>query len=206
MKEYDTIAAKEVVIENVIEKSRFVAAALHVDTVEQATAFIEQRRKKYYDATHNCYAYIVDDKAKFSDDGEPQGTAGMPIYDCIKNNGLNRVCVVVTRYFGGVKLGAGGLVRAYNGACADVLNKCGKVRMRSCVRADVVVPYGMLKILRRAMQTFAKEENVVFDDKVTLQYLFLSDLSNTISDIVSQNTLGQGIFEIKEQVLAQYEK
>ena len=204
MKEYTTISSNEATIENVIEKSRFIASAIHVDTVEQAAEFVESKRKKYYDATHNCYAYIVGDKAKFSDDGEPQGTAGMPIYECIKNNSLDCVCVVVTRYFGGVKLGAGGLVRAYSGACADVLRSAGKVSMRDCCRAEAVVGYSMLKTLRRAMQPYAIEENIEFDDKVRLQYLFLSGLSTTITDIISQNTLGKGIFTIKERLLYPY--
>lgn len=206
MKEFNTIAAQEVVIENVIEKSRFIASAKHVENVEQAVEFVNSKKKRYFDATHNCYAYIVHDKAKFSDDGEPQGTAGMPIYECIKNNEINCVCVVVTRYFGGIKLGAGGLVRAYNGACADVLKSCVKVQMRDCTRADVIIPYNMLKTVRRAMQGVAKEKNVIYDDNVTLQYLFLTNLSNTISNIISQNTLGKGIFEVKEQILAPYEQ
>ena len=172
MKEYVTIGKTEYTHENVIEKSRFIAAAIHVDTVEQAVEFIEAKRKRYYDATHNCYAYIVDDKAKFSDDGEPQGTAGMPMYECIKAQALNRVCVVVTRYFGGVKLGAGGLVRAYSGATSDVLKAANKVPMRLCRTADVTIDYSLLKALRKAMQGVAVEKNVEFFDKVTVQYLF----------------------------------
>ena len=85
MKEYTTIQGDNTV-EIVIEKSRFIATAIHVDTVEQAQDFIAAKRKKHFDATHNCYGYIIGDKAKFSDDGEPQGTAGMPIYECIKNS------------------------------------------------------------------------------------------------------------------------
>lgn len=204
MKEFTTIGNAEYTIENVIDKSRFIAAAVHVDTSEQAAEFVESKRRKYYDATHNCYAYIVGDKAKFSDDGEPQGTAGMPIYECIKNNGLDCVCVVVTRYFGGVKLGAGGLVRAYSGACADVLRSADKVSMCDCCRAEAVVEYSMLKTLRRAMQPYAIEENIEFDDKVRLHYLFLSGLSTTIADIISQNTLGKGVFTIKERLLYPY--
>ncbi|MDE7454743.1 MAG: YigZ family protein, partial [Clostridia bacterium] len=155
MKEFTTISSAEITHENVIEKSRFIASAIHVDTVEQAVEFVEQKRKRYYDATHNCYAYIVGDKAKFSDDGEPQGTAGMPMYDCIKANNLDCVCVVVTRYFGGVKLGAGGLVRAYSGAVADVLKVANKVQMRLCKTADVTIDYSLLKTVRRAMQGVA---------------------------------------------------
>ncbi len=177
MKEYTTISSNEVTIENVIEKSRFIASAIRVDTAEQAAEFVESKRKKYYDATHNCYAYIVGDKAKFSDDNEPQGTAGMPIYECIKNNSLDYVCVVV---------------RAYSGACADVLRSADKVSMRLCRRAEVTVEYSLLKVLRKAMQDVAIEQNVDFTDKVTLHYLFLTELSTTITDIISQNTLGKG--------------
>ena len=205
MKEYLTIGNAEHTHENVIEKSRFIAAAIHVDTVEQAVDFVESKRKRYYDATHNCYAYIVDDKAKFSDDGEPQGTAGMPMYECIKAQALNRVCVVVTRYFGGVKLGAGGLVRAYSGATSDVLRQAPKVQMRLCRRVDVTVDYPMLKVLRKAMQDVAVEQNVVYADKVTLQYLVLSKLSTTICDIVSQNTLGKGLITLSDEFLSSYD-
>lgn len=206
MKEYTTISSNEVTIENVIEKSRFIASAIRVDTAEQAAEFVESKRKKYYDATHNCYAYIVGDKAKFSDDNEPQGTAGMPIYECIKNNSLDYVCVVVTRYFGGVKLGAGGLVRAYSGACADVLRSADKVSMRLCRRAEVTVEYSLLKVLRKAMQDVAIEQNVDFTDKVTLHYLILDELSNTITDIISQNTLGKGQITFSDIILSVYDK
>lgn len=204
MKEYTTISTAENVTETVIEKSRFIAAAIHVDNVEQAVEFINAKRKKYFDATHNCYAYIIGDKAKFSDDGEPQGTAGMPIYECIKNNGLDYLCVVVTRYFGGIKLGAGGLVRAYGGSCADVLKQCERLQMIDCTLAEVVIDYSLLKPLRKAMQSYAKEESVFYEDKVRLLYLFPTVLLTTILDIVSQNTLGKGIFTVKEQRLAHF--
>ncbi len=205
MKEYTTIANKVVVAETVIEKSRFIASATHVDSVEKAIEFVNEKRKQYFDATHNCYAYIVDDKAKFSDDGEPQGTAGMPIFECLKNSGLDRVCVVVTRYFGGIKLGAGGLVRAYNGSCAEVLKRCEKLQMTDCTRLEVQVDYNLLKPLRRALQSFAVEENVTYDQKVTLVFLFPTVSSNTILDIVVQNTFGQAVFREKERVLCHFE-
>ena len=205
MKEYTTIANKVVVAETMIEKSRFIASATHVDSVEKAVEFVNEKRKEYFDATHNCYAYIVDDKAKFSDDGEPQGTAGMPIFECLKNSGLDRVCVVVTRYFGGIKLGAGGLVRAYNGSCAEVLKRCEKLQMTDCTRLEVQVDYNLLKPLRRALQSLAVEENVTYDQKVTLVFLFPTVSSNTILDIVVQNTFGKAVFREKERVLCHFE-
>ncbi|MBQ7914503.1 MAG: YigZ family protein [Clostridia bacterium] len=201
MKEYRTIAQGEVVVTKVIEKSKFIAAALHVDTVEQAVEFVNAKKKKYFDATHNCYAYIVGDKVKFSDDGEPQGTAGMPILDCIKNNNLDFVCVVVTRYFGGIKLGAGGLVRAYSGSCADALHACQVVTMLPCERIQVMVDYSMLKVLRKALLGIALETDVVYSDVVTLQYLFPATLSTTITNIVTENTLGKGVLTTIEQLL-----
>lgn len=204
MKEYATISNSETVTEIIIEKSRFIASAIHVEDVSQAVEYVNSKRKKYFDATHNCYAYIAGDKAKFSDDGEPQGTAGMPMYECIKNNGLDYVCVVVTRYFGGIKLGAGGLVRAYSGSCAEVLKQCEKLQMTDCTRAEVVIDYSLLKPLRKALQPHAKEENVFYEDKVRLTYLFPTFLYNTISDIVTQITLGKAIFKVKEQLLAHF--
>lgn len=205
MKEYVTIQNDEIALEKIIEKSCFIAAAKHVNSAEEAAAFVEAKKKKYYDATHNCYAYVVGDKAKFSDDGEPQSTAGMPIYECIKNNGLDFTCVVVTRYFGGIKLGAGGLTRAYGGCCADVLAECKRISMRSCLRADITVEYSLLKPLRRALQGLIAEESVEYSDKVCIRCLFLEETSTTISNIVSENTLGKGIVEIKERTLSSFD-
>ena len=204
MKEYTTISSIETVAEIVIEKSRFIASAVHVDSVEDAVEFVNGKKKQYFDATHNCYAYVVGDRVKFSDDGEPQGTAGMPIYECIKNYALDRLCVVVTRYFGGIKLGAGGLVRAYSGSCAEVLKQCEKLQMTDCTRAEVVIDYSLLKPLRKALSSYAREESVEYGDKVTLVFLFPTVSSTTISDIVSQTTLGKAKFTVKEQLLSNF--
>ena len=125
----------------------------------------------------------------------------MPILDCIKNNNLDFVCVVVTRYFGGIKLGAGGLVRAYSGSCADALHACQVVTMLPCERIQVVVDYSMLKVVRKALLGIALETDVVYSDVVTLQYLFPSTLSTTITNIVTENTLGKGILTTIEQLL-----
>lgn len=205
MKEYVTIQG-ECVSETVIEKSHFIAAAVHIESAEQAVRFVEKKRKKYYDATHNCYAFVAGDKAKFSDDGEPQGTAGMPIYECIKQNGLDFACVVVTRYFGGIKLGAGGLVRAYGGACAEVLKKATRLTMTDCTLAEVAVEYTFLKTLRKALSAYATEESSSYGDKVTLLLKFPTVSSTTIADIISQNTLGRGVLTVKERLLAHFEQ
>ncbi len=98
------------------KRSRFIGHAIHVDSEEEAIEFVRAIKKKYSDATHNCYAYILNKgiTARYSDDGEPQGTAGVPMLEAIRKSGVDDVCVVVTRYFGGILLGAGGLVRAYS--------------------------------------------------------------------------------------------
>lgn len=205
MKEYTTIQGDNTV-EIVIEKSRFIATAIHVDSVEEAQEFIASKRKKYFDATHNCYGYIIGDKAKFSDDGEPQGTAGMPIYECIKNSKIDHVCVVVTRYFGGIKLGAGGLVRAYSGSCAEALKSATKVHMTDCTIAEVVVDYSLLKGLRKVLLGKVVEKEVIWEDKVRLVLLFPTVSFDTISHIVTENTLGKCILTQKEQLLCHYEQ
>lgn len=108
-------------VEKVIERSRFITNVFYVENEETARVLLEKVRKKYSDATHNCYAYVTDfgKSTKSSDDGEPSGTAGVPILEVLKNKKLINVLVVVTRYFGGIKLGAGGLVRAYSGSARD---------------------------------------------------------------------------------------
>lgn len=109
------------------KKSRFIGQIAPVSTEEDAFAFIESVRKKHYDARHNCYAFSIGDKQpllRFSDDGEPQGTAGKPILEVINGSGIHNICIVVTRYFGGTLLGTGGLVRAYTDASKEALRSC----------------------------------------------------------------------------------
>lgn len=112
--------------EIVVKKSRFIATFAPVKTNEEAIEFIEQMRKKYWNATHNCYAYVIGEDMqlqRFSDDGEPQGTAGKPMLDVLVSQNVHDVVVVVTRYFGGTLLGTGGLVRAYSQAVSDGLEE-----------------------------------------------------------------------------------
>lgn len=116
------------VTEIVIQKSRFIARCVPVETEEQALEILDEIRKQYRDATHNCYAYVCGlNTLRFSDDGEPSGTAGVPILEVIRARGLKNCLVVVTRYFGGILLGAGGLVRAYSSSASAVLDKSGVV-------------------------------------------------------------------------------
>ncbi len=129
--EYKTIVKRETG-EITEKKSRFICTLQPVQTQEEATAFIEEMRSKYWDATHNVYAYILLDSniKRYSDDGEPSGTSGIPSLNVLEGEGLFNVCAVITRYFGGTLLGTGGLVRAYSAAVKEavenslVVNKC----------------------------------------------------------------------------------
>lgn len=112
--------------EIIIEKSRFICTLKKVNSEEEAQSFIKDIKKEFWDATHNCSAYIVDDLLQRSnDDGEPSGTAGIPMLEVLRKNNLTGTAAVVTRYFGGIKLGAGGLVRAYSGSVAGTVKECG---------------------------------------------------------------------------------
>lgn len=110
-----------------IQKSEFITHIYRVNSIEEINSILEETRKKYYDATHNCYAYILgenQDIQKCSDDGEPQKTAGAPMMNVLKQNDMTNILAIVTRYFGGILLGAGGLIRAYSSAVSEALKLC----------------------------------------------------------------------------------
>ncbi len=155
----------------IIEKSRFITTSRHVSGEDDAKKFIAEINKKFPDATHNCYAYICDTAGnflRFSDDGEPQGTAGMPMLEVLKTNGLREVAVVVTRYFGGIKLGAGGLVRAYSGCVAENLNSAEKVCFEECAEKEYRVNYAAAEaVVRFAEERGADVIKTDYSDGVT---------------------------------------
>ena len=130
--------------EKVIERSRFIANCAHAESEEEARAFIAKVRAEHSLATHNCFAFIADKAGnlmRFSDDGEPQGTAGMPILDVLKNKKLTETAVAVVRYFGGIKLGAGGLVRAYSSAASENLAGADIRTVEMCREYEIRVDY-----------------------------------------------------------------
>jgi len=128
------------------KKSRFIGYACPVTTEQQAIDFINQINKKHYDATHNVYAYVLKDNniRRYSDDGEPTGTAGVPVLDVILKEGLTDVCVVATRYFGGIMLGAGGLVRAYTKSAKVGIDACGILERKFCFECEIKADYSLL--------------------------------------------------------------
>lgn len=117
----------------IIKKSRFIGYVCRVNSEDEAQSLIEQRKKQHYDARHNCFAWLLENSAmRYSDDGEPQGTAGLPMLEVLKKSELQNVLAVCTRYFGGTLLGAGGLVRAYTQSIAQTLDKTPKVKLVPC--------------------------------------------------------------------------
>lgn len=128
--------------EVVVKKSRFVARAARADSPDEAASFLTEVREA--DATHNCWAYKIGGQYRFSDDGEPGGTAGRPILAAIEGQGLDHVVVVVTRYFGGIKLGAGGLVRAYGGAAAECLRCADRLEVKPRSQMTLRIPFDAL--------------------------------------------------------------
>ncbi len=161
--------------EYVEKRSRFIANLRHCETEEEATAFLEEMRSKYWDARHNVFAYSVSGGSlcRFSDDGEPHGTAGKPILDVINGSEVKNIAIVVTRYFGGVLLGTGGLVRAYSKSAKDALDNANIVEMIPCTLFTTVCEYtDHQKLLSLIENSGGKIEDTEFTDKVSLKYSF----------------------------------
>jgi uncharacterized YigZ family protein len=141
--------------ELVIQKSRFIGYVKRVETEEEAQAFIQEIKKKHFDATHNCSAYLIgehDQIQKANDDGEPSGTAGIPILEVLKKQQLKDTAVVVTRYFGGIKLGAGGLIRAYGNTTSQAIKATGVVKRQRMQGFSIIVDYTLSGKLEHAFR------------------------------------------------------
>lgn len=182
--EYKTIA-RRCEARFIEKKSEFIGYLCPVQTEEQAVAFIEEIRAMHRKATHNCYAYILRDNnaARHSDDGEPGGTAGVPIYEVLRKEGLTDVCCVVTRYFGGVLLGAGGLVRAYTKGAKDAVDAAQIKCMAEAVKLAVTVDYGLYGRLAQVFADFdARVEDEQFADNVRIVLHIRAENSQKLTD------------------------
>lgn len=172
MQEFKTI--KNDLSNEIIEKkSRFIANIFYVETEEEAKEKLKEIKTKYYDARHNCYAYRIltesGIKDKSSDDGEPGGTAGAPILNAITKNELANVLVVVTRYFGGILLGAGGLVRAYSDSALEVIKKAEIINKKTGYLAEIEVVYQDLENVKYVLKTNnIKINDIVYEENVKL--------------------------------------
>lgn len=187
--------------EQVINKSTFIACAFHIETEEEAQAFILKEKKKYPDARHCCWAYVLGDKKdvmRYSDDGEPQGTAGQPILQVLVKKDITNVLVTVTRYFGGILLGAGGLTRAYSSSATGVLDSTGIKIMLMSKRTKVSVDYTTFSRIEKALRAsdYILIENIEYLQDVNLYLTVKEEAFQKLYDYFVQVTNGKS--EVKE--------
>ena len=174
-----------------------------VSTENEAKAFIDEIKTKHKDATHNCSAYTVGPEMniqKANDDGEPSGTAGIPMLEILKKLEIHNVCVVVTRYFGGIKLGAGGLIRAYSGAVRDVIYDIGRVELREAIPVTVTLDYDQTGKFEYelASTTFLLREQF-YTDKVSYQIDVVKNEYDAFIDFLNRITSGN--YDLKQEDL-----
>ncbi|MGN1165679.1 MAG: YigZ family protein [Lachnospiraceae bacterium] len=181
------------------KKSRFIATTIPVNTEEEALTFVESMRKKYWDARHNCFAYVIGERnelARCSDDGEPQGTAGKPMLDVLLGEDIHNIAVVVTRYFGGVLLGTGGLVRAYSGATKQGIASSVIITKMSGIKLEIHTDYtGLGKIQYILGQRGIKILNSEYTDSVKLEVILKKDEAKQIEAEITEGTNGQAKLE-----------
>lgn len=174
------------------KKSRFIGRAWPVETEEEALAHIAAMKKQHYDATHNCWAYIIRDGAvRFSDDGEPGGTAGMPMLQVLQREGLYNICCVVTRYFGGILLGAGGLVRAYTKGAKIAVDAAGKSMKRVWTAVYLPCPYPYYERVKLEVEAFGGIiRDTQFGAEVEMELLFPEGRTRDFVDKLTDMTAG----------------
>ena len=164
------------------KRSRFLGHVCMVESEEEAKAFIAEMKRKYYDARHNCWCYAIRDGAeRYSDDGEPQGSAGIPMLEVLRRRGVTNAVCVVTRYFGGVLLGTGGLLRAYTQSTADALDAAGVAVVRAWTEAEARCSYAQAERMKtEAAALGAVTEDVVYGADVTLKLLIPQEKTEAV--------------------------
>jgi len=196
---------KTFLTENSVEftekRSLFISLAAPVKTQDEAAGILNSIRKQHRDANHNCYAYRLIDvnnnfaiTQKYSDDGEPGGTAGMPIYNVIKTNELYNCIVIVTRYFGGIQLGAGGLVRAYSTAAAMAVNQAKLYTVQKLLILNIIVDYNMAeKLLRKLELAGFTARNITHLAQVSFDIPSIDSRAGELRTIITQTTNGTAV-------------
>lgn len=204
--EFRTIK-KDGQVQEEIRKSRFICHIKRVTTEDEAREFINTIKKEHYKATHNCSAFILGERSEMkrsSDDGEPSGTAGVPMLGVLENHQLTNVCAVVTRYFGGIKLGAGGLIRAYAGSVALAIKEIGSVHIKEQLGLRLTLSYSQYQELPNFLKAKQlQEQDTAFTDQV--QTTIFVDKDDKDSVIESLIELFNGKIDIVEQGLRKVE-
>ena len=183
------------------KRSKFTGRLWHVETAEQATAKIKEMRERYWDATHNCYAYILREGnvMRYSDDGEPQGTAGMPILEVLRHENLTDCVCVVTRYFGGILLGTGGLVRAYTQGAQVAVAAAGVQRMSRYTVALIACPYHLYDSILHLLPAYdCAVEQTDYGADVTLTVTLPAGGEDALNTALAEASAGQVYAEVIE--------
>ena len=203
MEEFITILNDETA-EIVEKKSKFIANLIHVESIEDAENKIKEIKKKYYDARHNCVAYRVSEGGqiveKSSDDGEPSGTAGGPMLNILQKNNLCNLVVIVTRYFGGILLGTGGLVRAYSDATLQVIEKATKVIKVQGVKIEVGLDYSNLEIFKYyCKNNDINIRNINYSENIILEVEMEKNRKNIFLKDIETKNLNVQYFQVTEE-------
>lgn len=194
--------SENTVAEIVEKKSKFIANIFYVESVEEAEDIVKKVKKKYFDARHNCFAYSIFSKEgivnRFSDDGEPSGTAGAPMLNILTSKNLSNILVIVTRYFGGILLGTGGLVRAYTGATMHALDKVKEIEKDLGIEVKLEVSYQDLEKAKYYLkQNEVKIVNLEYNESVSI---YLETIEEKLENMLNnKNDLNFNI--IKQQIL-----
>ncbi len=190
--------------EYIEKKSRFLATVRSVENEAEAVAFINEMKKKYWDARHNCMAYVLGEKKevmRFSDDGEPSGTAGKPILDVILGSNVINVAIVVTRYFGGILLGTGGLVRAYQKASIEALESSITAEKAFGIKCRIITDYnGLGKLQYIAAQEGVELTEVQYSDVVTIDMVCEANQFDAFKNKATEATAAKAVFNDMENV------
>ena len=188
----------------IINRSEFITSLYHVESVDEVQTILQNTRKTYYDATHNCYAYILGDSQdvkKSSDDGEPSGTSGTPILNALEKNELTDVLCIVTRYFGGIKLGAGGLVRAYSSSASLAISGATFQTLKTVLKLEIQTSYQQVNLILKTMQ----EEKLVEKKFLDMIYLYY-EVCEEDFDIIQKNLIEISKNQIKINILEKTNK
>jgi len=198
------VPADTIVVEQELKKSRFIASAGRVSNKAEAVAFIQAVRRTFPDASHNCWAYIAGEpnntvEIGMSDDGEPQGTAGKPMLNVLQHKNVGEVVVVVTRYFGGVKLGAGGLVRAYSGAVQAVMEELPLAKVVAVKEALLQFPYPHESNIRRLLESLKIEVvNTDYQEQVLMHVKVPENQADELEKKAINQTHGEAALKWQE--------
>lgn len=185
---------EEITNEIIINKSRFITILTNINDIDKVKEKLEYIKKQYKDATHYCYAYIINNHEKCSDNGEPSGTAGMPILNVLKQNNLTNILCVTVRYFGGIKLGAGGLIRAYSTSASEALNKANIINLVNGYNITIEFPYDNLK----QIDYLLKNIDIKKDYQANITYTF--DIEETKFNQIENELTKLSKIKLKKQV------